>query len=145
MKQGEKLYKLESSDSPYSSTNTQLIAVLLLMGAKLDETQPYQEFREMVNGLPQRRIVWLLKERTESGVPVKDIVALWRNKAWLEANPGTRITIAQEAITVYRQLVDAIKKAVPCSIIRRGRRMVVIPENASEERRAELMKHLEAA
>jgi len=142
MKEGDKLYRLQDGDSPYSSSNTLLVCALLTLGAQLDETQPYQEFREVIDGQPKRSVMWLLKEMTATGKPVKELVAQWRDPKWIAANPESPLAQIKAALENYRTLVGAIKSAVPVDIIRRGRRMVLIPKNASEGRRNELLEML---
>jgi hypothetical protein len=144
MKQGEKLYQLADGESPYSSGNTLLIAALVAMGAQFSETQPYQEFREVIDGKAVRRVMWLLKEKTANNVAVKDLVNWWRDAKWQAANPEHPLCYVKAALETYKQLVDVIiKKAIPCNIVRRGKQMVILPNNATPERRAELLKKLE--
>lgn len=142
MKQGDKLYQIQDGESPYSSSNTLLVTALLTLGAQLDETQPYQEFREVVDGQPRRQVMWLLKEKTLTGVAVQDLVKQWRDEAWLKANPESPLAHIKCAIENYRQLVIAIKSSVPVSIVRRGRKLAIIPKNASPDRRTELLNRL---
>jgi hypothetical protein len=143
MKSGDKLYQLQDDASPYSSANTLLVCALLTLGARLDETQPFQEFHEIVGDKPKRSVMWLLKETTTDGAPVKILVNQWRDPKWLAANPGSPIALIKAALENYRTLVHAIKSAQPVDIVRRGRRMVLIPKNATGERRNQLLEMLE--
>ena len=144
MKQGDKLYQIKDGNSPFSSQNTLLVCALLTLGAQLDNTQPFQELREVDSeGKPKRSVVWLLAEKTASGEQVKDLAMHWRDSEWIKANPEHPLAYVKSALENYRQLIAAVKSAVPLSVVRRGKKMVLIPENATAERRAELIGMLD--
>src|SRR5579884_4533281 len=142
MKKGDKFYQIADGENPFSSANTLLVCTLLSLGAELYEDEPFSEYREIVDGKPQRSIVWRLKEMTRTGAEVKNLAQQWRDHEWIKANPESAMAYIKEALENYRKLVNAIKTNVPMNVVRHGKKFALIPEDATEAQREELLKKL---
>lgn len=107
----------------------------------------FYEEREEVNGVTVRKFVWHLESKAVAhAVPrytLKQLAQWWESEEWLRANPGHELAIVKAVSDNLRRFAERARTQAPLVKIRNGKRFVLIPTNATPERRAELMKEIE--
>ena len=145
MQKGDKLVILREVDTdPATSPMTQMIAALAALGIALDEDCPYQETREMVNGVEQVVVTWVLKAKSDCGkFDTHTLIGKWNDPDFRTKEPEHPLARLKTAFNFFNRAVEVVTQQVPLALIRKGKRCALIPMDASPERREQLLKMLD--
>jgi hypothetical protein len=146
MQRGDKLIIIREIDTPPgSSTKTDLIAALTALGIPLDGDCPFQETRELVDAREQRVLTWVLKPASACGrFETQAMLKAWDDPAFARNNPEHPFAYIKQAFENRARIVRSTAAQAPLALIRKGRRIALIPFDASPERREELLAQLDA-
>ena len=146
MQKGDKLVIIREVDTdPLTSDVTRMIAALAALGILLDEDCPYQDTREMVAGAEQRVITWVLKARSECArFNTHEMIVAWNDPDFAAKQPEHPFGYIKAAFKNYSRALEFVEGQIPLALLRKGRRMALIPMDASVERRDELIAALES-
>ena len=104
------------------------------------------EEREEVNGETVRKFVWTLEAQTlPQALPqytLKQLAAWWESPAWLVANPTHELAVLKAGSENLMRFAERVRTQPALVRISNGKTFVRIPTDATEERRAELLKEL---
>ena len=144
MEKGSELCVLRDCEAPVKSPQTLMVAALVTFGIGLDKDCPYTETREIINGKEQRVVTWTLAASSPDGqYKTADLVAAWHSRDFGVKNPEHPFAYVKQALSNYRRLVDTIKTAAPLMVVRKGKKIALIPADATEGRRKQLLEELE--
>ena len=146
MQRGDKLIIVREIDTdPASSEKTELIAALTALGIPLDGDCPFQETREMVDGREQRVVTWVLKPASVCGrFETQAILKAWDDPAFARNNPEHPFAYIKQAFENRARIARTAAAQSPLALIRKGKRIALIPFDATPERREELLSQLDA-
>jgi hypothetical protein len=145
MKRGDKLVIVREVDAdPSTSRTTQLITALTVLGISLDADCPYQETREMVESCEQRVVTWVLKPVSDCmRFDTQEMILAWNDPEFVRCNPEHPFSYIKQTFENHAQIVAGIGAQAPLALIRKGKRIALIPMDATPERREELLTALE--
>jgi|GEM_PF-1231724 len=146
MQRGDKLIILREIDAdPAISGKTDLIAALTALGIPLDTDCPYQETREMVDGHEQRVVTWVLKPSSVCGrFETQAMLKAWDDPAFAKTNPEHPFAYIKQAFENLLRIRCGVAAQAPLALIRKGKRIALIPFDLTPERREELLAELES-
>lgn len=146
MQRGDKLIILREIDTdPATSGTTDLIAALTALGIPLDTDCPHQETREMVDEREQRLVTWVLKPASACGrFETQALLKAWDDPAFAKANPEHPFAYIKQAFQNLSRIRCGLSAKAPLALIRKGKRIALIPFDATPERREELLAKLES-
>lgn len=146
MQRGDKLIIIRDIDAdPAISTKTDLIAALTTLGIPLDSDCPFQETREMINGREQRVATWVLKPASRCGrFETQAMIKAWDDPDFAKNNPEHPFAYIKQAFESRARIGAAIAAQAPLALIRKGKRIALIPFDAAPDRREELLAELES-
>jgi len=141
MKKGDRIVTITDVNAdPLSSPNSIMVAALLTLGIPLHPEHGIREFREVVDGKPVRTIMWTLQPQSIGGdYDTVEAISNWQNAIWLEANPNHPLTFIKRAFDNHTRMVSHIKTSVPLAMVRRGKKVALIPMNASPTEKKRLL------
>lgn len=151
MKTGDRLILVRDVDpptGPYSTPNSVMVAALTAMGVELDEHFPPTETREKVPDgkggyRTKRTVTFTLRPKSSCGrFKTATLIGWWKDPAWHAANPEHPLAYLKQGFENFSRIGDFVHSIVPCAIHRKGRRIAVIPLDASPERRQALLDGL---
>ncbi len=143
MQRGDKLIVVR--DARAQPEIAMMIAALVTLGIPLDDDCPYQETREIVNGREQRVSTWVLKSISVCGqFETQKMIDAWNEKTFCHDNPEHPMAYIKQAFVNHSRLTQAMQTQPPIALIRRGKRLALIPFDASSARREELLAQLES-
>lgn len=123
-----------------------LAAAIISVNVRQHPKFPFEILEEEINGEPHIRWRWIFKAESEDSLyKTATLVKWWYDPAWHNANAQHEFAIVRRVLQNMDAIAVAARMAVPLIVIRRGRCVVRIPVNATEERRAELLGELAAA
>ena len=145
MERGDKLIILREVDTdPAASRTSQLIAALAALGIPLDANCPYQETRELVDDREQRVVTWAIKpESACERFVTQAMIRAWNDAEFVRNNPEHPFSYIKAAFENHARILESIASQAPLALIRKGKRMALIPMDATPERREELLAALE--
>jgi len=145
MEKGDKLCIVrDASPDPLASDITRLVAALVALGIPLDAECGYLETRELVEGSEHRVVTWTLKARSDCGrYDTRKLIAAWSDDAWLRANAEHPLAYLKSGLGNLRRIETEMQTRAPLALIRKGKRIALIPFDATPERRLELLTELE--
>jgi hypothetical protein len=145
MQRGDKIVIVREVDAdPTTSRTTQLITALTVLGISLDADCPYQETREMVDGHEQRVVTWVLKPVSDCmRFDTQEMIRAWNDPEFVRANPEHPFSYIKQTFENHAQIVAGVSAQAPLALIRKGKRIALIPMDATPERREELLTALE--
>ena len=145
MQKGDKLIIIRDVDiDPRESRTTRMIAALTALGIPLDCDCPFQETRELVDGKEQRVVTWALTPAsTCARFDTQSMIRAWNEPAFVRNNPEHPFAYIKQAFENDAQIVGSISAQAPLALIRKGRRIALIPMDATPERREELLTALD--
>jgi len=145
MERGDKLIILREVDvDPVTSRTTQLIAALAAVGIPLDSDCPYLETRELIDGREQRVVTWTIKpESACERFITQAMIRAWNETDFVQHNPEHPLSYIKAAFQNHARVLESIISQAPLALIRKGKRMALIPFDATPERRKELLEGLE--
>lgn len=146
MQRGDKLIILRDVDAdPATSDTPKIIAALTALGIPLDTDCPYQETREMIDGQEQRVRTWVLKPSSVCGrFETQAMIKAWADDGFAKTNPEHPFAYIKQGFENLGQIVQAASTQAPLALIRKGKRIALIPFDATPERREQLLAELDA-
>ena len=146
MRKGDKLCILrDTSPDPQGSDTTKLVAALAALGIPLDPDCGYSETRELVDGNERRVITWALQAQSTCGRhDTRRMIAAWSDAAWLQAHPEHPLTYLKCGFGNLAMIQREMQTRAPLALIRRGKRIALIPFDATAPRCQELLQQLES-
>lgn len=145
MQKGDKLIIVREIDTdPRESRTTRMIAALTALGIPLDCDCPFQETRELVDGKEQRVVTWALTPASTCGrFETQAMIQAWNAPDFVRTSPEHPFAYIKQAFENAAQIVASVGAQAPLALIRKGRRIALIPMDATPERREELLKALD--
>ena len=144
MEKGSELCVLRDGEAPVKSTYTLMVAALVTFGVELDADCPFQETREIVGEKEVRVVTWVLKAASADGkYKTVDLIAFWEDRDFGRKQPEHPFAYVKQALYNHRRMVDTIKSAAPLLMVRRGKKIALIPADVGEDRRKQLLEELE--
>ena len=142
-KAGQEIAFVKDNLPPNKSINTKLISQWLGHGGKLLEQCGYEDVVEQVDGEVKRTVTWCIDNDVKANFGHETInFAEFRKRffsdEWKAENPFHPITHAFKAIAANAELRQFVNSRKPSTKISKGRRYVVIPHDATPERKAQL-------
>lgn len=146
MQRGDKLIIIRDVDTdPLTSPTTAMIAALTALGIPLDTDCPYQETRELIDGREQRVVTWVLKPASFCGrFETQEMLKAWADPDFVKRNPEHPFAYIKQAFENHARIVETALTQAPLALIRKGKRIALIPFDATPERREELLTELDA-
>jgi hypothetical protein len=146
MQRGDKLIIIRDADTdPRASRTTAMIAALSALGIPLDTDCPYQETRELIERREQRVVTWVLKPSSVCGrFETQDMLKAWADAGFVRANPEHPFAYIKQAFENHAHIVESVTTQAPLALIRKGKRIALIPFDATPERREQLLAELDA-
>ena len=137
MQRGDKLIIVRNVDAT-------IIAALTALGITLDADCPYQETRELIDGRETRVVTWVLRPASACGrYDTQEMLKAWADLAFARNNPEHPFAYIKQAFDNLKQIEQTTNAQSPLALIRKGKRIALIPFDAAPERREELLKELD--
>ena len=146
MKQGDTITVVRDHDiKPSESRNTRLIAAAIASGAVFASDSAFMDAVEETPQGPRRTVTWLMdgarKIEFEPLAEAEQIdMAEFRRRfeslAWCEDNPNHPIAYMRAMTEHYNRLLDKIKTMRPMLLIRKGKRIAIVPSGSDEASKA---------
>jgi len=140
MKEGTTIAVVRDTDTaPTKSRNTLLVAATLASGGIFATENAFSDTVENLPEGPKRTCTWLmdgaLKMRFEPIPEAEEITfgefkKRYESQEWCEANPNHPIAYMRAADEHHRRLVDKIKTLKPMLLIRKGKRIAIVPSGS---------------
>ena len=143
MQKGDKFVRItEAEADPLSSPNTIMVVCLLTLGIPLAE--PFKDLRELLDGNRKRReIVWVLKDKSLCGTyDTLEMIKAWKDPEWVKANAEHPLAYMKVAFENHTRAIDHLKRNVPIALIRKGRKIGLIPFNATAQEKDLVLSRL---
>jgi hypothetical protein len=142
MKQGTTVAIVREHDTPpMKSRNTSMIAGALTSGFEFATDKAFFDTVEDVGGTPKRTVTWLMNAaKTVRFVPIPkeeeitftEFKRRFLSQEWCEANPDHPISYMRGIIENKGGLVDKIKTLMPMLLLRKGKRVAIVPSGNDE-------------
>lgn len=138
MQRGDKLIIIRNVDAT-------MVPALTALGIPLDADCPYQETRELIDGREERVVTWVLKPASACGrYDTQEMIRAWADSGFAKANPEHPFAYIKQAFENRDRIEKTTNSQSPLALIRKGKRIALIPFDATPERREELLKELDA-
>lgn len=146
MQRGDKLIIIRDvNTAPAKSEIPNMIAALTALGIPLDTDCPYQETREIIDEREQRVATWVLKPSSTCGrFETQAMIQAWDDEKFVKANPEHPFAYIKQAFENRARIVQTVATQAPLALIRKGKRIALIPFDATPERREQLLTELDA-
>ena len=142
MKQGTTVAIVREHDTPpMKSRNTSMIAGAITSGFEFATEKAFSDTVEDVGGTPKRTVTWLMNAaKTVRFVPIpkeeeitfSEFKRRFLSQDWCEANPDHPISYMRGIIENKGGLVDKIKTLMPMLLLRKGKRVAIVPSGNDE-------------
>jgi hypothetical protein len=142
MKQGTTVAIVREHDTPpMKSRNTSMIAGAITSGFEFATEKAFSDTVEDVGGTPKRTVTWLMNAaKTVRFVPIPkeeeitftEFKRRFLSQEWCEANPDHPISYMRGIIENKGGLVDKIKTLMPMLLLRKGKRVAIVPSGNDE-------------
>lgn len=142
MKQGTTVAIVREHDTPpMKSRNTSMIAGALTSGFEFATDKAFSDTVEDVGGTPKRTVTWLMNAaKTVRFVPIPKVEEItfsefkrrFLSQEWCEANPDHPISYMRGIIENKGGLVDKIKTLMPMLLLRKGKRVAIVPSGSDQ-------------
>jgi hypothetical protein len=143
MKPGSVIAFVKEFDTPpIESRNTRLIASAIASGFEFGTEKAFSDTIEDINGTPKRTVTWAMNGaqkmkfspiEKEEEIGFSEFQKRFDSQEWCEANPDHPIAYMRAMSDTYNRLVDKIKTMRPMLLIRRGKRLAVVPSGNDPE------------
>jgi len=144
MQRGDKLIILRDTN-PAASGIPDMVAALTALGIALDADCSYQETREIHDGREVRVATWVLKPASTCGrFETQVMMKAWVDEDFVKSNPEHPFAYIKQAFENRTRIAGTLSAQAPLALIRRGKRIALIPLDATPERREELLSELDA-
>lgn len=140
MKEGTTIAIVRDTDTaPTKSPNTLLVGASLASGGIFATANAFSDTVENLPTGPKRTCTWLMdgaiKMRFEPIPEAEELTFAefrqrYESQAWCEENPNHPISYMRAAAEHHRRLVDKIKTLKPMMLIRKGKRIAIVPSGS---------------
>lgn len=140
MKEGTTITIVRDTDTaPTQSRNTQLVAAALASGGIFATENAFSDTVENLPTGPRRTCTWLMDGAEKivfepiaaaETITFEDFRKRYDSQEWCEANPNHPISYMRAASEHHRRLVDKIKTLKPMLLIRKGKRVAIVPSGS---------------
>jgi hypothetical protein len=140
MKEGDTIAVIrEENTDPTASRNTRLIAAALASGAVFPSNSAFLDTVEQTPQGPHRTVRWLMDgaHRIEfdpiseaEQINMAEFRRRFESRAWCEDNPNHPIAYMRAMTEHYNRLIDKIKTMRPMILIRKGKRVAIVPSGS---------------
>ena len=146
MKEGTTLSIVRDHDTkPTESRNTRLIAAALSSGAMFATEAAYSDTVEQTPNGAKRTVTWLMDgaaklhfepiEVAES-ITFDEFRKRYESLDWCEANANHPIAYLRAMNDQHNRLLDKVKTMRPMLLIRKGKRIAIVPSGSDEASKA---------
>jgi hypothetical protein len=142
MKQGTTVAIVREHDTPpMKSRNTSMIAGAITSGFEFATEKAFSDTVEDVGGTPKRTVTWLMNAaKTVRFVPIPkeeeitftEFKRRFLSQEWCVTNPDHPISYMRGIIENKGGLVDKIKTLMPMLLLRKGKRVAIVPSGNDE-------------
>ena len=142
MKQGTTVAIVREHDTPpMKSRNTSMIAGAITSGFEFATEKAFSDTVEDVGGTPKRTVTWLMNAAKtvrfgpipkEEEITFSEFKRRFLSQEWCEANPDHPISYMRGIIENKGGLVDKIKTLMPMLLLRKGKRVAIVPSGNDE-------------
>lgn len=148
MKQGSTLAIIRDTKDPKASETTQLVGALLAAGVEFASKKPLSD---SIDEKGERLVSWSLdggRKITFSNdfdpepVTIAEFRRRFESREWCEKNPNHPIAFLRAYRDKMGGLRDFLRATPPAARIRKGRRVGLIPANATDEERKQILDAL---
>lgn len=125
-----------------------LVNALTTLGCPLhpEASMAYMETREALpGGTVQRVFQWTLLAAAPDGTRTAKLIEQWNDKAWLVANPTSELAIIKVASENMLRLAERIRLTPHVAVLRKGKKMALIPSHLSPEEQTAAREKLDSA
>jgi len=119
----------------WGTTNLKVASAVAAFGAKL---RPVDPVTRVIRDGQQQVTFWFLSDGA-GDIPKKEMERTW---AEMESNDESPIRYVRAALENRETLLGLVKRAEPIRIIQVGGQTLLVPENASPERKKALLRHI---
>ena len=152
MRQGSTVAIVRDHDTPpVESRNTRLIGSAIASGCEFGTEKAFSDTIEDVCGNPKRTVTWMMDGgkkikftpiAKEEEINFVEFQKRFNSQEWCEANPDHPISYMRAAFDSHHGLVDKIKTMRPMLLIRKGKRLAIVPSGNDPESKAQREKIL---
>ena len=146
MKEGTTLSIVRDHDTkPTESRNTRMIAAALSSGAMFATEAAYSDTVEQTPTEPKRTVTWLMDGAAKLDVePIEGAESItfdefrkrYESLDWCASNANHPIAYLRAMNDQYSRLLDKIKTMRPMLLIRKGKRIAIVPSGSDEASKA---------
>jgi len=119
----------------WGTTNLKVASAVAAFGAKL---RPVDPVTRVIREGQQQVTFWFLSDGA-GDIPKKEMERTWSE---MESNDESPIRYVRAALENRETLLGLVKRAEPIRIIQVGGQTLLVPENASPERKKALLRHI---
>lgn len=119
----------------WGTTNLKVASAVAAFGAKL---RPVDPVTRVIRDGQQQVTFWFLSDGA-GDIPKKEMERTWSE---MESNDESPIRYVRAALENRETLLGLVKRAEPIRIIQVGGQTLLVPENASPERKKALLRHI---
>lgn len=150
MKIGQSIEFIRDNENPVKSRNTRTIAAALSCGCKFSD-RPFVDTVENTDKGVQRTVTWNMDgaEKAvfrpnfqEEELTFSEVRKRYEDLEWCAANADHPISYLRAFNDNLNRLTDFVKQSKPLALIRRGSRMVLIPQDCDQAKREKLLAML---
>ena len=140
MKEGTTISVVRDHDTkPAESRNTRLVAAALSSGGMFATEAAYSDTVEQTPDGPKRTVTWLMDgaaklhfepiEGAES-ITFDEFRKRYESLQWCEANPNHPIAYLRAMNDQHNRMLDKIKTMRPMLLVRKGKRIAIVPSGS---------------
>jgi hypothetical protein len=146
MKEGTTISVVRDHDTkPTESRNTRLVAAALSSGAMFATEAAYSDTVEQTPNGAKRTVTWLMDgaaklhfepiEGAES-ITFDEFRKRYESLPWCEANANHPIAYLRAMNDQHNRMLDKVKTMRPMLLIRKGKRIAIVPSGSDEASKA---------
>lgn len=140
MKEGTTIAIVRDTDTPPTkSRNTRLVAAWIACGGVFATQNAFSDTVENLPEGPKRTCTWLMdgaqkvEFETAEGkefIVFEEFRKRYDSQEWCEANPNHPISYLRAGCDHHNHLIDKIKTLRPMLLIRKGKRIAIVPSGS---------------
>ena len=119
----------------WGTTNLKVASAVAAFGAKL---RPVDPVTRVIREGQQQATFWFLSDGA-GDIPKKEMERTWSE---MESKDESPIRYVRAALENRETLLGLVKRAEPIRIIQVGGQTLLVPENASPEKKKALLRHI---
>lgn len=146
MKQGDTIAIVRDTDrKPSESPNTRKIAAALACGARFATDRAFSDTVESTPVGTRRTVTWLMDAgesmdfapiATAEKIGMQEFQRRFDSLEWCTENPDHPIAYLRAGFDMHNRLVDKLKTMRPMLLIRKGKRVAIVPSGSDEASKA---------